>query len=1240
MKKILLFLCILFEALTFKASAGNGSNDSALHAKAAQWMNNAAGLRFLENKGQMMDMQRKPVPNVLYEASGGGMDVYITTSGLSYMFVKFEKHKKKNSSTLQFKFKQHNDSITETYCRADMQLAGASIKKENIVQEGESTDRSDYYYGGICPNGILNVHSYEKVTIKNIYPGIDWVLHTGKQGLKYDFVVHPGANPSLIKLKYKWTDKPQLQEDGSIKISTPMGNITEGNPVSYCNGEQVQTTYVVKDSEIHFNVGDYNSTQTLIIDPILVWATYYEALRSLSATDAISSMNEDGTNVWITGQTTYPNFPTLNPGNGAYFQGTLTNINGTAFILKFNIAGVLKWATYYGGNEGDAGNSINSDGKNVWVTGYTQSPNFPTLNPGGGAYFQSVLGTKYLGVGSNAFILQFDTAGVRKWATYYGGSSYDTLTGTYGGDVGYSINSDGKNVWVTGSTGSSNFPTANPGGSTFSQSTLKGPTNVFILQFNTGGRLIWATYYGGDDGDYGFSIQSDGNNVWVTGQTGSTNFPTFNPGGGAYFQNPHPGGAFILQFNTAGVRKWATCYAGSKGSVGYSIQSDGTNVWVTGWTYSTDFPVYNPGGGTYFQGTNAATYINAGNAFILKFNTAGVCKWATYYGGSGGRTYYGDVGNSIQSNGNNVWVSGWTCSADFPLLNSGCGFYQDTLGRNSDSTPSRDVFILQFDTSGIRKWATYCGTDIITPGSNEAFTSIWSDKTNLFVLGSARYAGYPLVNPGDGAYYLNTSIGFFSQTPYIGKFIIAENISVSSAVNSICKGDSIMLSASGAMAYSWNPVTGLSNTHIANPYAKPGTTTTYTVIGFDTGACVKTYIDSVKVIVDTIGKILLSPHDTSICPGSSVTLDANGGTNYTWSTGATTSSIPIIDASATKTYSVTISDGACIRGTSVTVTVVPLKVRLSGNKIVCIGDTVQLTVSGGTSYQWSNGNTSNTYYTGPILADSIITVEAYNSLGCSHDTSVTVSAVPRPVPIISGLLKVCIGEPDTLTASGGTSYLWNNGNITKSSYIASVKHDTTITVTAYNSAACYHDTSITIIPNVPILNACCNSTIVMGNDTTLVAKGNTAYPYQWSPQVTCLNPPLCDSVKVSPAVTTTYTIIMTDSMGCEIERTLTINVELPCTDLTIPNVFTPDYAGSMGLNNVFYFQTSPLISLWSIIIYNRWGKEMFHSTNPTQYWDGNTESGGKAPDGVYYYIISASCQGKSYKKDGFLQLIR
>src|SRR6185312_15487709 len=541
MKKIYLLFIFIASGTTVPFSVLAGKNDSALRTKVIQWMSTAGGIRFLENKGQIMDMQHKAVKNVLFKAGTGGVNVYVTTTGLSYVFTEIDKHKKAETPARpnQLAKRYQDNTTTIQYCRAGMQLAGADIRKENIVKEDESGNRTDYYYGDVCPNGILNVHSYGKVTIKNVYPGIDWVLHSGNQGLKYDFIVHPGADPSLIRLKYKWTVKPQLQHDGSVMISTPMGNITEGIPVSYNGSEQrnVQTTYIIKNSEIHFKINDYNSAETLVIDTILVWGTYYGG--GDLGLDEVGSMQEDGKNVWVTGQSGSSNFPTLNPGAGAYFQGTSPG-NATLFILQFNTAGVLKWATYYGGTGGDDAISICSDKRNVWVTGVTESKDFPLFNPGGATYFQPNKGGNL-----TAFILQFDVTGVLKWATYYGGNTEE---------YGNSIQSDGTHVWLTGETFSNVFPTMNPGRGAYFQPAIGGGANAFIAEFNTNGALKWATYYGGNSIQFqegGNSIYSDGKNVWLTGFTTSTNFPTLNPGGGAYFQAAMSGtsNAFIVKFD-------------------------------------------------------------------------------------------------------------------------------------------------------------------------------------------------------------------------------------------------------------------------------------------------------------------------------------------------------------------------------------------------------------------------------------------------------------------------------------------------------------------------------------------------------------------------------------------------------------------------------------------------------------------------------------------------------------------
>ncbi len=206
-----------------------------------------------------------------------------------------------------------------------------------------------------------------------------------------------------------------------------------------------------------------------------------------------------------------------------------------------------------------------------------------------------------------------------------------------GGDVELdevgSMHEDGKNVWVTGQTGSSNFPTLNPGAGTYFQVIAPGSAVLFMLQFNTAGVLKWATYYGGTGGDDAISICSDKRNVWITGVTESNDFPLLNPGGGTYFQATKGGNltAFILQFDITGVRKWATYYGGNAEEYGNSIQSDGTHVWLTGETYSRIFPTLNPGGGAFFQ----AAIGGGANAFIAKFDTTRWPNTCTQNGGEG-----------------------------------------------------------------------------------------------------------------------------------------------------------------------------------------------------------------------------------------------------------------------------------------------------------------------------------------------------------------------------------------------------------------------------------------------------------------------------------------------------------------------------------------------------------------------------------------------------------------------------
>jgi len=1027
LEKITFRTCLFVSFLLISSFLQVFAEDPALKSKVESWMQKSGTLRFTENKGQMSDLQGQPVNDLLFRAGGAGMDLYVTSWGLSYVFAKAERSVAPGLDNSSEPPAQawHNEmqGISIQYCRADMELVGATIKKENTVKEYESEDRTDFYLAH-CPEGVRDVHSYEKITIRNVYPGIDWVLYSLKvgklesqkrnaSGLKYDFIVHPGADPSLIRLRYKWTDKPLLQKDGSVKISTPEGDLMEGAPVSYGQDRAhvIPTHYALKNNELGFTVGAYNTNEILVIDPSLTWATYYLGGGPAGFYQEIQGMHTDGASVWVTGRSNYKSFPTINPHPGtAYFEATAT---GTAsmIILQFSSCGQLIWSTYYGGSGhgagggGAAGTSINSDGTSVWVTGNTYSSDFPTKALVG-AYNQAIF------QGDNdLFVLQFScSTNARIWATYYGGSN---------GDFGNSISSDGKNVWVTGYTQSTDFPLLTPGGS-YKQGALGGAAgnkDVFILKFSCGSSALeWATYYGGSGGDVGNGISSDGTNVWVTGATNSNNFSTQrSPSGLGYYQAALAGGGgevFILEFNCSNCsRIWATYYGGKSSDVGNSISSDGTNVWVTGNTYSSTFPTQRSGA-AYYQAALAGVQ----DLFILQFScTTSACVWATYYGGTGSV----QTGYSIQSDGKNVWVSGSTNATDFPTTNPVCtnGFYQNS--------PAGNLFILQFSTSGSVQWATYYGNDTENDGSY-----ITSDGTSVFVTGDAQGGSkYPLQSY-PGAYYQTTPTTGINEILILAKF----NISCSAVWNfsasrdtSICSGDSVQLKASGANSYSWAPASGLSSTTDSVVTARPASTMTYTVTGTSSINC-SSLTATVTVTIATPPTISADSSGSLNCNVSSVMLTGTSspGNTLIWNGGSLVKAANPATVTTVGTYTVLATDlTGCTASSSVTVISEPNPVITDNITNTCQGNKngiITASASGtGDVYNWNNGKT------GPVISGLdtgtyIVTVTDKN--GCTAADTASVLLLPLPLAEAGTAQTIIPGQKVQLTASGGLHYLW------------------------------------------------------------------------------------------------------------------------------------------------------------------------------------------------------------------------
>lgn len=745
MKQIIQYLIILTNVLFVYAGllhANYNSYSASNISTPVAWSKTIKG--FEPNVGQLANIEGKGINNILFSIKGPYFSLYFKTNGVSYTIYQTKEKTEQNSPNTS-KSQVENESNNLHYARVDLDLLKANIQKANIVYQDELPGYSNYYLPH-CPEGVLNVKSYRKVIVKNVYPGIDWIFRCDERGeLHHEFEVKPQADVNQIRFRVKWAHIQTKKNRKQVVLFTPLGQIRDGEIISYSETNSVDVRYQITNGVISYDVRNWNRRNKLTIDPPLglLWATYYGGNGDEVGKSVVTDTNG---NIYLTGWTKSTNFPTYNPGGGAYFQGTYSDTSDV-FILKFSNTGVRLWATYYGGSDGDYGSSVTVDvNGNLFVTGNTFSSNFPTQNPGGSTYFQSSNAGN-----SDAFILKFNSSGIRQWATYYGGSNFD---------IAHSISKDGSgNIFLTGATSSTNFPTFNPGSGAYYQSVNAGNMDVFLLKFNNQGIRQWATYYGGSNGnEEGYCVTSDGTgNIFITGYTSSVDFPKYTPGGGVYFQGTDSmdTDAFIMKFSNTGTRLWATAYGGQSSGweadgidYGYSVVTDSSgNVFVTGATCSEYFPTYNPGGGAYYQPSGGSGGVCIPDAFILKFNNSGIRLWATYYG-----SVSFDYGYAITTDrGGNVYVAGTTGSSSFPTYNPGGGaYFQGTYGGNQ-----RDGFILKFTNSGVRIWGTFYGGN-----GNDYAKAIGTDRNNnIFVTGWTGSTNFPLYNAGGGSYFQPTYSG-------------------------------------------------------------------------------------------------------------------------------------------------------------------------------------------------------------------------------------------------------------------------------------------------------------------------------------------------------------------------------------------------------------------------------------------------------------------------------------------------
>jgi len=1158
--------------------------------------------KFIPNGGQWPE-------GVLYRSNLSSGNIWLEEQGILYQFRDFSEVHHADFSHAYTK----EPEIKESFIYVQFLNANKGFKTQTKFP---SSDYFNFFLGNDSTKWASKLYAYSHVKYIDLYDHIDLLFFEKNQELKYEYHIKPNGNYKDIQLKYKGQDKIKLQKNGNVIIYSPIGQIIEQKPYVYQikNGKiiEIPSKYTLdKNNILSFEIGEYDEELELIIDPVLVFATYCGSITDnfgMTATYAYDGKAYSGGTVFGNG------YPT--PFQGAYnvnanFPWAVDPLSGNSpsndtsygitdvFITKYSADGTqMIWTSFIGGGNEFAGtetvHSLICDTlNNVYLYGATSSTDFPTQNAyqsthaggtsGSNFYYNGVY---YSTQGTDIFVSKFSEDGTTLMgSTYIGGSlndginykvssgnyssaaAYDSLTSNYGDQFRGEIMLDSlNNILIISSTRSTDFPTLNA-----FQPNNAGQQDAVIFKLkNDFSTLLWSSYYGGSQNDAGYSVKIDSSyNIVFCGGTSSNDlqgttgglYPTYQGGkADGYICKLTPNGSTITQATYIGTPTYDQTIF---------VEIDRwDNIYTVGVT-DGNMPIIN----APFSEPNSGQFITKLSPDLTSIT------YSTVFGNGNGQPNISPAAFLVDVCGN-VYVSGWGANILQSIPLGGMTTTPNAFQNSSPNGFDFYLFVLERDAQSLL-YASYMGGS----QSREHVDGGTSRFNKYGVVYQSVCAGcwgnsdFP-TTPGNVWSHNNNSTNC-NNLVFKFDFEIVPNADFQ--VNQLEGCAPLILTFDNESNDTINSVWSFpSNSNIISNGASP-------VVEFATPGTYEVFLsitDTICNLQDTVKKIIvvhpalqlnIINNDTVICNNSNTPFDiiANSygsATVFEWSTdpnfntlinNGNMDSVINVNPSTSTTYYIHASNGwpLCDITDSISVQLISDFIDFIPDTLVCRGDTVNLYTtynsSDPSSFDWSPNN--SLIYENQNVAIAIPNQSQYYYLdailnGCPYTDSVWVQ-----VDYLDPLIVSATATPPEI-AEGGQ-----------------------VTLEAFP------DSNI--------------------------------YQYAWIPSNMVDNP---------TAQTTTATInqdqdyvVVVKKGACSVPATVSVKaLEFVCGDVYIfvPNAFSPNQDNA---NDIVYVRGQNIKEM-DFKIFDRWGELVFESTNQNVGWDGTYKGKPLDPD-VYVYHLKVVC---------------